>query len=927
MSTGLKTYQQKRNFKKTSEPSGSEGQKSASRKSNILTFVIQKHDASRLHYDFRLEADGRLISWAVPKGPSLSPSQKRLAVHVEDHPLDYASFEGSIPKGEYGGGEVAIWDKGTYFVEGLEGQTKAAMSKAVLKGVASGKLKIIISGDKIQGGYSLVQLRNSETDKNWLLIKGDDDYANDDVDVTADTPKKSDRTSVAKKSTAKTIAPTEKTPKKVSPKQIASKQIQPMLASLAAEAFSKEGWVFEPKFDGIRVIAYIFEKQVMLLSRNGMNITAKFPSIVEELQKLKSNMIIDGEIVALNDQGVPSFEALQARSLLKSKGTSASGPAIKYYVFDILQIGSDSLLQTPLKDRLLQLKKNVFVKTNKNVLVVEAYQGDGKKAYATAIREGMEGIVAKALDSTYSQGKRSPNWLKIKNNHSSEFVICGYSAGVGAREGALGALIIAERQKNGTLKYAGKVGTGFNTTLLKSLTKQLNSLKVSEAPVVVTKEYTDKTATWVKPKLVAEIKYAEKTKQGLLRAPVFMHLREDIDADQIVEEALISVNKIAVKKMSAAKATKSVKIESENTAKPKKGLPKANLANSTTDNLIAELDAAGESLVLSVGDFQVKFSHLNKVLWPKAGKQTITKRDYVRYLLTVSPYLLNHLHDRPFTLIRMPDGITGQRFFQKHQPANSTPDFLETVEYYSDHAQSDGEFLLCNNLATLIWCGQMAGLELHASHTRITPDKNLTGKTTGSLKNVKNSVANYPDFLVLDLDPYLYSGKEKEKEEPQLHKKGFEKTCQSALWLKEILDELKLNAFVKTSGRTGLHIYVPIERNLPYDAVRSCCETLGRHLLAAHPKDITMEWSISKRPGKIFFDHNMNGRGKTLPAPYSLRATAEATASMPISWEEIENIYPPDFTILTVPEILIEKGDIWHDILQHRNDLKKKLNL
>lgn len=927
MSTGLKTYQQKRNFKKTSEPSGSEAQKSGAKQSNTLTFVIQKHDASRLHYDFRLEAEGRLISWAVPKGPSLSPSQKRLAVHVEDHPLDYASFEGTIPKGEYGGGEVAIWDKGTYFVEGLKGQTKAAMSKAVVRGVASGKLKIIISGDKIQGSYSLVQLRNSETDKNWLLIKGDDDYANDDVDVTADAPKKSARTSATKKSSAKIIPHPEKIPKKVSPKQAASKQIQPMLASLATEAFSKEGWVFEPKFDGIRAIAYIFEKQVMLLSRNGMNITVKFPSIVEELQKLKSNMIIDGEIVALNDQGVPSFEALQARSLLKSKGTNASGPTIKYYVFDIMQIGSDSLLQTPLKDRLLQLKKNVFVKTNKNVLVVEAYKGDGKKAYATAIKEGMEGIVAKALDSTYSQGKRSPNWLKIKNNHSSEFVICGYSAGAGAREGALGALIIAERQKNGTLKYAGKVGTGFNTTLLKSLTKQLNSLKVSKATVVVAKEYTDKTATWVKPELVAEIKYSEKTKQGLLRAPVFMHLREDIDADQIVEEALISVNKIAVKKMPAAKATRSVKIETEHRAKPKKGSPKANLDNSTTGNLIAELDAAGESLILSVGDFQVKFSHLNKVLWPKVGKQTITKRDYVRYLLRVSPYLLDHLHDRPFTLIRMPDGITGQRFFQKHQTANSTPDFLETIEYYSDHAQSDGEFLLCNNLATLIWCGQMAGLELHASHTRITPDKKLTGKTTGSLKNVKNSVANYPDYLVLDLDPYLYSGKEKEKEEPQLHKKGFEKTCQSALWLKEILDELKLNAFVKTSGRTGLHIYVPIERNMPYDAVRSCCETIGRHLLAAHPKEITMEWSISKRPGKIFYDHNMNGRGKTLPAPYSLRATAEATASMPISWEEIEKVYPPDFTILTVPEILIAKGDIWHDILQNRNDLKKKLNL
>lgn len=912
MPTGLKPYHQKRDFKKTSEPSG---RTAKARSGTELSFVIQKHHASRLHYDFRLEAGGRLISWAIPKGPSLSPSQKRLAVHVEDHPLDYAAFEGTIPKGEYGGGEVAIWDSGTYTLEGMKSKSKAAISKAVLKGVEAGKIKIVISGEKIQGSYSLVQLRSSENEKNWLLIKGDDDYANDQIDVTAEAPEpKATEKPVHKK------APT----KQIAVKQDQSTQIQPMLASLATEAFSKAGWIFEPKFDGIRAIAYIFEKQVLLLSRNGMDITAKFPSIVQDLQKLKSNLILDGEIVALNDQGVPSFEQLQARSLLKSKEKSAVGSQIKYYVFDILQAGSKSLLQSPLNERLIVLKKHVSLKPTTNVLLVEAYKGDGKKAYATAIKEGMEGIVAKNLDSLYSQGKRSPNWLKIKNNRSSEFVVCGYSAGAGAREAYLGALIIAERQRDGSIKYAGKVGTGFNTTLLKSLTKRLTALKTSKAPLAVPKEYADKTVTWVKPELVAEIKYSEKTKQGLLRAPVFMHLREDIEVDQIKEEAIVETGEKKVKASAVrnrSSDTKEVSVRnSKNVLEPKLDIASA-------AKLIEELDSANESLLLKVGRFEVKLSHLNKILWPKASKAAITKRDYIRYLLTVSPYLLEHLHDRPFTLIRMPDGIAGQRFFQKHQPANSTPDFLEKVEYYSDHAQSDGEFLLCNNLATLAWCGQMAGIELHAAHTRITPDKILSSKTTGSLNNVKSSVANYPDYLVLDLDPYVYSGREKDNEEPQLHKRGFQKTCQSALWLKEILDELKLTSYVKTSGRTGLHIYIPIERNLPYDAVRSCCETLGRHLLTAHPKDITMEWSISKRPGKVFFDHNMNARGKTLPAPYSLRATAQASASMPIDWSELEKVYPSDFTLETVPAILAQNGDIWKDILKNRNDLKKKLNL
>ncbi len=948
MSTALKTYQNKRDFKKTSEPSGAENVKASKKQ---LLFCVQKHAASHLHYDFRLEAQGVLVSWAVPKGPSLDPGQKRLAVHVEDHPIGYASFEGSIPQGEYGGGDVIVWDIGTFRVEGLPATaTKDEMGKAVLRGIAKGKLTIIMHGKKLNGAFTLIQLSRPGAEKNWLLVKGDDEFAKtgSDQEITDDirsvlskkTLKDPEAASPAKSTKAKSTR-AKSTPTKaavakstISKKTVSAaaakppKLIEPMLASLASQPFSTTNWIYEPKFDGIRAIAYIFKGQVKMLSRNGIDITDKFPQIVDQLTKLTTNMIIDGEIVAINDKGVPSFELLQARSMFKSKGKTASGPLIRFYVFDILQADTASLLNEPLSARLPLLKKHVSRKSNKNVLVVEAYTGDGKKAFQKAMEEGMEGIVAKSLDSVYTPGKRSANWLKVKGNKSSEFVVCGFSAGGGARNGLLGALIIAERNKDGSLQYAGKVGTGFNTRLLKELTKQLKTIKVAKSPVTVPKEYASKDVTWVKPELVAEIKYSEKTKQGLLRAPVFMHLRADIDPVKIVPEAVVVVDE----KKTVKSEKKTIKVATKKTgakALSKSPAKRTKSANSSPEiaELIERLDSAPENGLFKVEDYEVKLSHLNKIFWPASeSTDAVTKRDYIRYLLQASPYILQHLKDRPFTMIRMPDGINGQRFFQKHQK-NTVPPFLETVDYYSEHSDGDGEFLLCNNLATLVWCGQMGGLELHASHTRIAPEKNLPGKTTGSLKNVENSVANHPDYLVLDLDPYIYSGKEKHKEEPQLHQKGFDKTCESALWLKEILDGLKLEAFVKTSGKTGLHIYIPIERNIPYDAVRSCCEILGRHLLAAHPEDITMEWSIKKRPGKIFFDHNMNARGKTLPVPYSLRSAVEASASTPLDWKELGHVYPTDFTVFTMPERLATKGDIWAGILQHRNDLKKKLNL
>lgn len=347
------------------------------------------------------------------------------------------------------------------------------------------------------------------------------------------------------------------------------------------------------------------------------------------------------------------------------------------------------------------------------------------------------------------------------------------------------------------------------------------------------------------------------------------------------------------------------------------------------DSILAQLDNDKNDLMLTVDGAEIKYSNLNKVLWPAVGDMPgATKRDYLIYLTKMAPAILRYIHNRPLTLIRYPNGIHGQKFFQKHW-AKNLPAFMDTTTYFSEHNDKNTEYLVCNRLPGLLWLAQIADLELHVLHTRITPadDENpdLSADPTGSVEQIRNSVMNYPDFVVLDLDPYLYSGKEAKGEEPELHKKGFKKTCEVALHVKEILDHLGLNAFVKTSGRTGLHLYVPISRTINYETVRDLAKTIGQHVMKDMPDDVTMTWAVNKRAGKVFFDHNMNGRGKTLPCPYSARNAAEASVSMPVRWDELGSIYPTDFTIFTAPERVARSGDLWFDILDHKIDIKNIL--
>lgn len=905
----LNEYKRKRDFSKTPEPSGS-----SKENKGRLKFVIQKHDARRLHYDFRLEIDGVLVSWAVPKGPSLDPSDKRLAVQTEDHPMDYAGFEGVIPDGEYGAGEVIVWDEGVYTPD-EDGVTSWDNREEALKrmraGLKKGKLSIFLEGGKLRGSWALVKLKGKE--KDWLLIKHRDGFVDKETDptqqgesvVTGRTLADIRARRAGKKVVADEAADTLKSAKSAR----FPSRLMPMLASLSAAPFSKEGWSFEPKLDGIRAVAYVNDGDVTLLSRRGLDLTPQYPVLARALKNHKDALVLDGEIVALDENGRPSFQHLQQRLNL-TKGAhirqAESSRPIIYYIFDILHCNGKDLRGLALFQRREIMRR--FVVPSERIRLVQAFEDDGETAYKACIDNGLEGVVGKKLTGIYESGRRSRDWLKVKGTLEAEFLICGYSEGTGARNKTFGSLILGEYNDHGKLVYVGGCGTGFNEKTLAELLKKMKPLHTDKCPFA-RRPPGKLNPKWVKPQLVAQVKFAERTQDNMLRAPVFLHLREDIAPRDVHQPEIIEVSEIKPAR---------VKQEKNKTEAP----------NTVLNDILDQLNNDKEKLTLSVSGNEIALSNLNKVFWP--GGETgrpVTKRDFIKYLTRVSDYMLPHLKDRPLTLVRFPNGIAGGKFYQKHWE-KGLPPFVETVRYFTEQAGEDQDFLMANNLPTLLWLAQIADLELHTVHTRVSPEpdaKNLPRTFTGSVANLENSILNYPDFLVLDLDPYLYSGKESKGAEPELHREGFKRGAEVAYWLKDLLDSLKIEAFVKTSGRTGLHIYVPIMRRLDYATVRGICEIFGRQILKEHPKEVTMDWAVVKRTGKVFFDHNMNARGKSLASIYSPRVAPEATISVPLHWDELYDVYPTDFTMDTVPELLADRGDLWHDILKHKNDLEKLL--
>jgi bifunctional non-homologous end joining protein LigD len=857
---------------------------------------VQKHDASRLHYDFRLESeDGVLKSWAVPKGPSMSPKNKRLAVMVEDHPFDYLHFEGTIPQGNYGAGTVIVWDTGSY-----------SLKEPLSRQLERGKVSVELYGNKLKGLFTLIRTKK---ENQWLLIKVQDKYvseadltlvspesvlsgkSNSDIESEAETTHASkSKVSIGHHSDAKKAS----SRKKDSAKTLFLK-IKPMLAHPFEKAFDSKEWVFEVKWDGVRAILFKNNNNIQIQSRNGNDITRLYPEIVNaaklSLRNSKST-IIDGEIVVLNEKGVPDFHTHQHRMHIQNPheimSLSVKNPST-YYVFDILYNENENLEGLGYLER-RQLLSSVL-KTNDTIRISEYIDEKGTKILSSSKELNLEGIVAKHKRSIYREGIRSRDWLKIKNTKTQDCVIIGYTRGLGSRVSHFGSLVLAvycaEEKK---LKFAGHAGTGFNDETLAEIYLKLKALETHYRPVDKV-PYLNRETIWLKPVLIAEVKFDEWTRDGILRAPVFLRLREDKKPEECITEA----------------------------DKPSSNLSQVgNEPKSTkTKNVHKSQEIRSNAIAKTV------VTNPSKVYW-KATKNhpAYLKRDLIDYYDKISNVILPHLEDRPLSLSRYPNGIYGKSFYQKDWDQKK-PDYVATAKIHSEHRGDSINYIICNNKETLLWVANLGCIEMHPWYSRI---KDFRSCDTSTLLYEEKCGLNFPDFIVFDLDPYIYSGKEQKGEEPQYNITGFKAAVDIAHELKDIFRQLKINSYLKTSGKSGLHIYVPILNIYSYEQTKSFAEVIANIMVTKFPKKVTLEWSTSKRKGKVFFDYNQNARGKTIASIYSVRPTPDGTVSMPIDWKNIDRVHPTDFTITNAPDLIRKGDDAWYAILSDKQDIEKLIS-
>ncbi|MBC7873230.1 MAG: DNA ligase D [Ferruginibacter sp.] len=802
----LVTYNKKRNFGTTAEPAGKQTKQNKSR------FVVQRHEASHLHYDFRLELDGVLKSWAVPKGPSLNPSTKRLAVMVEDHPVDYISFKGIIPAGNYGAGKVEIWDNGVF--EPINAAHEPVSEKDALQSLKKGELKFQLKGKKLKGEFVLVRLKNEE--KNWLLIKHKDEHAVNTIynaeEVTGETNARETVASIrhGKGKKMQTF-------------------ITPMLASVAEVPFDDTDWIFEIKWDGYRAIAEIEKKEIKLYSRNGIDFSGRFPAIATALQKIKYNAILDGEIVLLNEKGLPDFQKLQHYE------NHLNYPLI-FYVFDILELDGKNMEALPLIDRKKILKR--VVGKNTTIRYCDHIDGKGISFFETAREQGLEGIIAKKKESSYARGYRSKEWQKIKNIQSTEVVIVGYTAPKGERKG-FGSLVLANKKGKQWI-YRGHVGTGFSAQLLSSLKKKMKPLETDQSPFKI-KVPLNGEVTWLRPKLVADIAYTELTRDKIFRHPAFLRLRDEKNTDAVNEE------------------------------------------------VIEEITAVKKNDEIRVGKFKVTVSNRHKIFWPDEG---FTKGDVIDYYDKMAPWILPHLKDRPLSLKRNPNGIRDEGFYHKDAGENA-PSFVDVFKVRSESNNKMIDYIVCNNKAALLYLANLGCIEMN-------PWNSTTKKPT------------HPTWMVIDIDP---SPKNK-----------FTDVVDVALVTRMILDKAGVTSYCKTSGSSGLHVYVPLKNKYDYTTIKDFAHIIASLVQEQLPKTTTLERSLSKRGPKIYIDYLQNRTGQTLASAYSLRPVPGASVSTPLDWKEVNHqLLPSQFTLQNILERVEKKGDLFLPVLTDSISIDKAL--
>ncbi|WDF81404.1 DNA ligase D [Mucilaginibacter sp. KACC 22773] len=894
----LETYAKKRDFTKTAEPKAGK-----SKDKNSLTFVIQKHDASRLHYDFRLEMGGVLKSWAVPKGPSTDPKTKRLAMMVEDHPYDYRNFEGIIPEGEYGGGTVIVWDEGTYEpIEKIKG--KKEQEKQLLKELKSGSLKIKLHGKKLQGEFALVKTHGMG-DNAWLLIKHDDDFATK-KDIT-----KEDKSVIS----GKTIEAMEKTGEKVwqngheeniekpkkgasikkvieatEPKESVAEQediditailkkapkakmptgIKPMLATLVDEPFDDPDWVYEVKWDGYRALAFVNQGEVELLSRNNKTFNQKFYPIYKLLQGWKINAVLDGEILVLNDKGISNFGNLQ------NWRSEADGELV-YYVFDILWYDGKNLVNLPLSQRQAILKQ-VLPTNDDRVRTSKVFDASGIDFFKAAERMGLEGIIAKKANSTYASDTRSKEWLKIKVHKRQEVVIAGFTKNEDTSKQFSSLLLGVYEDKN--LQYVGKVGTGFSDKVQKEMMVQFKPLITDKSPFDTIPDVNKPSrfrpnppkakATWLKPQLVCEVAFSEVTSDGVFRHPSFQGMRVDKKATDVVRE-------VAEHTETAIEQAKKKHEDSHASAiQPPKEKGRKTLLNPTD-----------ETQVRKICGHDLKFTHLSKIYWPE---DKVTKRDMFNYYYQVAEYILPYLKDRPMSLNRFPGGIHGPSFYQKDVKGKA-PDWVKTFPYTNGEGEHK-EYLVGTDEASLLWMASLGCIEMNPWFSRIQSPDN-------------------PDYCVIDLDP---------------DKNTFDQVIAAALEVKKTLDAIDVPSYCKTSGSTGMHIYIPTDARYSYDQTQLFARIIVNIVHKQIPDYTTVERMVAKRDGKMYLDFLQNRPGATIAGPYSLRPKIGATVSMPLHWDEVKpGLTMKHFTIFNSIDRLKVEGDLFKGVLGKAIDLEKTM--
>ncbi len=819
----LAPYRAKRSLEGTPEPAGSRAPTPWEERGGL--FVVHKHAARRLHFDLRLEMGGVLRSWAVPKGPSYDLADKRLAVLVEDHPLEYGDFEGLIPEGNYGAGAVIVWDRGRW-----------VPVEDPVAGLAKGKLLFELRGLKLHGLWTLVKLKKG--DKEWLLIKERDAYASASGSLP---PEESVLSGLTVEDLKAGRTPADGIRAELerlgAPKREVRGETAPlMLAETRDRPFSDPAWLFELKLDGYRLLAARSSAPPRLFSRNGNDLASSFPEVSRAVDALPlSRLLLDGEVVALDESGRPSFQRLQQRAKLTRaldiRRAAVENP-VTFFAFDLLAAEDFDLRPLPLVTR-KELLRRLLPPTGL-IRFLDHFEGEGEVLYQQVRKLGLEGIVAKRADSPYRAG-RSSSWIKVRTRRADDFVVVGFSAPKGARAG-FGALHLAQYVE-GDLIYSGRAGSGFTGVQLAEVRATLDEIRRADPPCggPVPKE---KGTTWTEPRLVCEVEFTEWTEEGLLRQPVFLRFRDDKQPEECVGSGAAGQRGGRADLAGPEERVTLSPSASLRARSPRKPSHKGGQQRVPPSRPAAPLP-------------RTEFTNVNKIFWPDEG---YTKGDLIEYYRAVGPWILPYLADRPVVLTRYPDGVNGKSFFQKDAPG-FVPDWIRTERMWSEQAEREIDYFVCDDEAGLLYLANLGTIPLHVWASR-------------------TSSIDRPDWCVLDLDP---------KDAP------FSDVIRVAQTTHALCEEIGLPNFVKTSGSSGLHVLIPLGGQCRYNEARSLGELLARVIVAELPDITTLARQVSRRGGKVYIDYLQIGAGRLLVAPFSVRPLPGAPVSMPIRWSEVNS--------------------------------------